>query len=383
MSALLVVSLLLTMKQLALMQSTRTMMTMGIAGRHFNGDGTVDTGGSYQYDPASTEHYVVQHAEELGYNPPPGQYASTCSLFNDPAATSNSRLYQDLSDYLNALDVYNNRIDAFIPKYRDLRKAIQQRMKQDHTITWDEAANEICSSLALHPDGLAGSANSIFPPHLLSKTSSCGYTEPLLPPMRHPRFCQGKKYLMSWRYIVHDFEQMCLTQLKPFGRTILIDMGSSFDRGFTLMDMIAMYVKFGFRFDHVYAYEITPTDPAKVFSRVPDEIKAAYHFINLGVSSDKNSTMNPFKMVIEDYNEDDFVIVKLDIDTPDLEYALVQQLNTDERLWKLVDQFYFEYHVFLEELRLAWKETVHGSVKDSLDLFYSLRQKGVTAHFWP
>jgi hypothetical protein len=43
-----------------------------------------------------------------------------------------------------------------------------------------------------------------------------------------------------------------------------------------------IYSKFGFKFDHIYAYEITPTEPVKVFERVPNELLKSYHWINVG-----------------------------------------------------------------------------------------------------
>jgi hypothetical protein len=76
------------------------------------------------------------------------------------------------------------------------------------------------------------------------------------------------------------------------------------------------------------------------------------------------------------------VIVKLDIDSHHIEMALVQQLIQSPELIKLVDVFYFEHHVFLKELAGHWRRSMKGSVLSSLELFASLRQKGVDAHFW-
>jgi hypothetical protein len=72
----------------------------------------------------------------------------------------------------------------------------------------------------------------------------------------------------------------------------------------------------------------------------------------------------------------------LDIDTPRLEMPLALQLLEDERLGKLVDQFYFEHHVHLSEIATSWAGTMSGSVQDSLGLFHRLREKGIPAHFW-
>jgi hypothetical protein len=50
---------------------------------------------------------------------------------------------------------------------------------------------------------------------------------------------------------------------------------------------------------------------------------------------------------------------------------------------RLIDQFYFEHHVHMAEIAYAWNETMDGTIKDSLDLFTGLREKGIPAHFWP
>ena len=87
-------------------------------------------------------------------------------------------------------------------------------------------------------------------------------------------------------------------------------------------------------------------------------------------------------MLADNYNKDDFIVVKLDIDTPSVEIPLAHQLLNDDRFIGLVDQFYFEHHVFLGEMKQWWTRSMNGSVSDSLDLFYSLRRNGVGAHSW-
>jgi hypothetical protein len=88
-------------------------------------------------------------------------------------------------------------------------------------------------------------------------------------------------------YLVHDFYSMC-KQLKKHSRTVFIDMGASLDfhekEG---SDSPAIYInqiysKFGFQFDHIYAYEINQKVPAQVYERVPNELMSSYHWINVG-----------------------------------------------------------------------------------------------------
>jgi hypothetical protein len=101
------------------------------------------------------------------------------------------------------------------------------------------------------------------------------------------------------------------------------------------------------------------------------------------VEAGKQDKLNPLHSIpLRKFKEDDFVIIKLDIDTPEIELPLAVQLLQDESLHPLVDQFYFEHHVNMKEIAMYWGLEVVGSIKDTMELFQGLRQKGVTSHFW-
>ena len=87
---------------------------------------------------------------------------------------------------------------------------------------------------------------------------------------------------------------------------------------------------------------------------------------------------------MKEFDEDDFIVLKLDIDSPDIELPLAKQILEDKDgiYGKLIDQFYFENHVKIAEMRDIWGNETQGTVKDTLDLFYGLREKGIPAHFW-
>ncbi|KAL3903913.1 MAG: hypothetical protein SGARI_005166, partial [Bacillariaceae sp.] len=130
--------------------------------------------------------------------------------------------------------------------------------------------------------------------------------------MRHPGICEDKrKWLMSMDYLVHDFGQMC-RKLKRHSRTVFVDMGAALDfhaAGTTPAVYVThTYHKFGFKFDHIYAYELRIKDPKDVYERIPDDLKSAYHWYNVGVDADPNSPNNPLKMIKDNFNEDDFVV---------------------------------------------------------------------------
>ena len=110
--------------------------------------------------------------------------------------------------------------------------------------------------------------------------------------------------------------------------------------------------------------------------------------IVLGVTADKDDKMNPFYSIISKFHEDDLVIVKLDIDTPEVEQPLFELLLQDDSVNKLVDHFYFEHHIRLYEMRRWWgaafgkKIWDASTMQESLDIMNGLRKKGVSSHYW-
>jgi hypothetical protein len=320
------------------------------------------------YIPASSEDYVFKNAVALGYDTTGKQTSAGCPIWNNPNATT-PVIHANLVQYRTELREYERLVREFSSDIVDLRLHL------------GEDGNNVCKSVDLHPDGIKGIFSGS---GQLSHTSS-GFVEPLLPPMRHPDLCdQGRKHLMDLNYIVHDFGAMC-RKLKPTSRIVLFDLGASLKFGRATSPAIyltELFHKFGFPFDHIYAYEMTPTDPKTVFDAVPRVLLPAYHWINVGVSATPGSHLNPWTTLLDKYNEDDIIVIKLDIDTPSIELALTLQLLKDERLGRLVDQFYFEHHVHLEELAVYWNSHMSGSVKESLDLFRGLREKGIPSHFW-
>jgi hypothetical protein len=343
------------------------------------------------YQPGLVESYVIDHARELHLDVPMPQWVPTCPLWTD---STSSPYYQQLQDFVQELEHYYQLIDKFRlsgddsnnnsnnnnnNRRYDLRHDIRKNNHHNNT------NHNVCDKVKLHPQGLPG----IFAKshQHLSFTSSSGYMEPLLPPMRHPNFCvKGRDpYLLALDYLIHDFEALC-HKLKPHSRTVFVDMGASLSfhpgQPSPVLFLLQLFRKFGFQFDHVYAYEMALQDPQQVFPNVPSHLDAAFHWINVPVSADPTSRQNPWTLLLENFDEDDLVLVKLDIDTAPLEEKLAHQLLHNPQLAKLIDHFYFEHHVNQQELMLDWGYTVTDSVADSLRLFHKLRQLGVPAHFW-
>lgn len=323
------------------------------------------------YEPAKVEAYVLEHTRDLGYSvedPNP----TGCNIWKQKEFP----FYQDLQTFFQELEIYSEKIKSFTSLETDLRVLLKEN---------PDAQDEICHRLELHPDGIPGLfAKS----QQYSLTPRTGYVEPLLPPMRHPAIClKGNRgHLMRMDYMIHDFAHMCRS-LRPGIRTVFIDMGASLDfhagAQSPAMYITELYSKFGFQFDHIYAFEVSEKKPKDVYNKVPKELMASYHWINIGVDADPESKYNPLVSILQSFNRDDFVVVKLDIDTPHIEIPLAYQVMNDPRLYNLIDQFYFEHHVHLAELAANWKTQMNNTIEASLELFNGIRKKGVAAHFWP
>ena len=90
-------------------------------------------------------------------------------------------------------------------------------------------------------------------------------------------------------------------------------------------------------------------------------------------------------MLVELANPDDYVCVKLDIDTPGIENALVSQLLHNDTLLGLVDELFYEHHVDSWTMRPYWGKLrkLRMTMKDSYETFSALRESGVRMHAWP
>jgi hypothetical protein len=125
-----------------------------------------------KYHASPSEEYVLSHSKELGLEETTSLPA-TCAMWTSNTATP---MHDSLQEYVRELDEYNRLVKDFKP-VPDVRQYL------------NDPTQDVCQRLELHPDGLPG----IFKSGQLSYTTTSGYVEPLLPPLRHPRFCLDGK----------------------------------------------------------------------------------------------------------------------------------------------------------------------------------------------
>lgn len=148
------------------------------------------------------------------------------------------------------------------------------------------------------------------------------------------------------------------------GRNILFDLGSNYFDSWTKSagaSSTSYFYEFfkarGLSWDRIFAFEYETLDPHRAWNVVPDELvtTGVYSFINHGVDSEDGSKFNPWTMLRKIATASDKVVVKLDIDTPMIENALVEQLQQDPDLIDLVDEMFYEHHVYIREMEPWWQ----------------------------
>ena len=114
-----------------------------------------------------------------------------------------------------------------------------------------------------------------------------------------------------------------------------------------------------------------------------------YQYFNWPASSNSSDPSSPLNILKKIAQTGDFVVLKLDIDTPEVEMVILRELMNDPDLLELVDEFFFEYHVLFKPMNMDWFGSENPSPRptsdtlaDSYKVFRTLREKGVRAHSW-
>jgi hypothetical protein len=135
--------------------------------------------------------------------------------------------------------------------------------------------------------------------------------------------------------------------------------------------------------DHLMAIELSQLSVAKAYQELPIDLVGKFTLINAGVSLDEENHLNVFKLIESYANEKDFLIIKLDIDSPDLEQPLVDMLRQNQSLANLLDEFLFEHHVNVKPMIPSWGANLPHDMAYSYKMFRELRELGIRAHSWP
>jgi hypothetical protein len=171
---------------------------------------------------------------------------------------------------------------------------------------------------------------------------------------------------------------------------ILIDIGSAYFNGVTAAQTSSpvtgarwFYEYFrlnSLQFDRIIAFESEQYSPKSFWNQIPDDLIGLFTFMNVDIG--KTGKFNPWNMLKSIAKPNDYVIIKLDIDTPVLENEIIQQTLNDTSISSLVDEIFYEMHVRINEMIPYWG-VQPGELKDSYKLFTKVRHVGIRMHSWP
>jgi hypothetical protein len=169
-------------------------------------------------------------------------------------------------------------------------------------------------------------------------------------------------------------------------KVIMYDLGASTYKtgagGASQEWFVSEFARRGMAFDEIYAWEAAKHEPADIFKDVPPNMLPKLRYYNVPVQVEPDGLHNPIRILKISAKEEDYVVVKLDIDTSWLEIALMQQLMADDDALRLVDELFFEHHTLGNPIVRWWKKSAQGHISGSYSMFTELRMRGVRAHSW-
>jgi len=209
------------------------------------------------------------------------------------------------------------------------------------------------------------------------------YIEPLAGISRHPLFCtEGSNYIVNKGYLTVDCNNY------PKGaRAFYFDLGASSwtqgGGGASQQWVDHVYRSCGVKFTGYYMWEASPMNPGDIFKEIPDDVMPYYHWYNIPAFTGKGAKDNPLTLLRILTRPEDYVVVKIDIDNTLVEYEFVAQILADPELLNLVDDFFWEHHVNVQEMYPWWTTQYDKqTLKDTYELFRKFRNAGVRAHSW-
>ena len=173
------------------------------------------------------------------------------------------------------------------------------------------------------------------------------HIEPLVSFLRHHLALCHKKELaaniLDKTYLVVPYKDEVINDEST---KWLFDAGASTYNtgagGASLSWFVNTYRARGIEFDRIIGWEAAKTEPSNQWDDIPADIKRKTSWFNIPVTTGVVDADNPLTFIKHLTKREDYAVFKLDIDSPLVEIALVQQLMADPQHLELVDEFYFE-----------------------------------------
>ncbi|CUG04304.1 membrane-associated protein, putative [Bodo saltans] len=234
-----------------------------------------------------------------------------------------------------------------------------------------------------------------------TKTS---FIEPLFANMRHPKFfltegvrdfLEDKEYMMVDKWAFHNlhtrwkkhFRSTANDRHRDRQKSIFVDMGASVyfrgQGGASQKWFVGVTDCLCVPFTDMFLFEAKIRSPPLVWSSTPGHLHPNYYWYNYPLEVSAKSWRNPFNHLLHKLSPDDVVTVKVDFDSPGLESAIIRTILQVPELYQTIDELFYEYHVKMAYMHRYWPTADSAvTVRDSIDVFRALRQRGIRAHSW-
>lgn len=232
--------------------------------------------------------------------------------------------------------------------------------------------------------------------------------------LRHPYYNCYRRYssMLDTKYLVPLWQEEIAPPRTGRGSLrIFFDLGAALFNGLpgttqpgSLKYFLREYSSRGILFDRCLAWEAVNYNDTEIRKPLPARFKRSHQifrepptvfsvqdatalsYFNYPVDAAPQSPANPLALLSTVASISDFVVVKLDIDAPVIERAMIEQILTTPALSSLIDELYWEHHVLRSPMMHGgWESTrprPTETLQDSHRLFGRLRQLGIRAHSW-
>jgi len=143
----------------------------------------------------------------------------------------------------------------------------------------------------------------------------------------------------------------------------------------------SQYERRGARFDRMLMWEGQQYENGEIW-KFPQKYTSSFQYFNMLADLDPNTEGNPLRVLHKIARNEDFVMLKLDIDQAK-EIIIVLALLESPNVLAVVDEFFFEHHTSTPMMARHWGTNVACNLTETYNIFLQLRKSGVRSHGWP
>lgn len=140
--------------------------------------------------------------------------------------------------------------------------------------------------------------------------------------------------------------------------TVYFDLGATTFKCLAQQFFYKYYKMKNFRFTNWYLWEVKKFSEKEIYGSLPKDLEPIYHYSNAPVPVDIKNAGHPFNIILNNNYNKTYVTMKLDIDTPELELTIFNELLEGNKYNDILDELFFEYHFELKDFKWWYKVSI-------------------------